>query len=232
MAISLSGVPWLRSCEGAVHVRRHVFLRLTGPFVFCLYRRWAARGAPMVLVSRNLGRSSLGSHCITSTLLLDHANLIVTLIVTHRATPGNELRAADPNSTDVDLSRDLGYGAVKFLIQGGTGCMVALEVSKAQVVLFHCVRTVVQPDASHHCAKSGKISAIPLSKILDPQTGRTQIRLVDTQSLQYEVAREYMIRLGKSDLQNVELLAQCCRVARLSQADFIKRFEHVAQDDL
>lgn len=117
---------------------------------------------------------------------------------------GNELRAANPNATDTDLARDLGYGATRFLLEGGTGCMVTLL--------------------------SGGINAIPLSRLLDPRTGMTQIRLVDTSRLSYEVARKYMIRLRKSDFLESTTLNKMAAHANLSPQDFVRRFEKVAED--
>ena len=36
---------------------------------------------------------------------------------------------------------------------------------------------------------------MPFEELLDPETGRTRVRLVDTEAEHYRVARDYMIRL-------------------------------------
>ncbi len=40
---------------------------------------------------------------------------------------GTECRAADPNAEDILLSRDLGFGAVRYLMEGGSGGMVSIR---------------------------------------------------------------------------------------------------------
>jgi hypothetical protein len=64
--------------------------------------------------------------------------------------------------------------------------------------------------------------------IRDPATGRTRTRLVDVNSEYYEVAREYMIRLEPSDLQNHESLAKLAAAAMITTEDFEKTFAHAA----
>lgn len=41
---------------------------------------------------------------------------------------GAELRSANPNAADVELARDLGYGAIKYLMDGGSGSIITLKV--------------------------------------------------------------------------------------------------------
>ena len=115
---------------------------------------------------------------------------------------GNELRSADPFATDVVLGRDLGYGAARFLLDGGNGCMLSFQ--------------------------NGTIKPIPLKQIVDPKTGRTQVRLVDVTGLSYEVARKYMIRLTRSDLRDREFLRKLAEAARCSVDEFVAQFAAVA----
>ena len=46
-----------------------------------------------------------------------------------------------------------------------------------------------------------RIVTIPFSQILDPRTGRTRVRLLDTTSPSDETARALQVRLGEDDLE-------------------------------
>ena len=123
----------------------------------------------------------------------------VQTTIVHK-TIGYELRAADPVPYDIEYTRDLGYGAVRFLLNGGTGSMITLD--------------------------EGRLRPVSFVEMADPATGKTKVRLVDITSEGYEVGRKYMIRLEKDDFRpgNVELLA---KAAKLSTAEFRKRFEYL-----
>lgn len=116
---------------------------------------------------------------------------------------GYELRCAPPIPFDKELTRDLGYGAVKFLMDGGTGAIVTLV--------------------------GGKINPLYFKDVIDPDTGKTRIRLVDVNTESYEVARKYMIRLNKEDFENEETTANIAKVANLSKDDFIKKFGYLGK---
>ncbi len=113
---------------------------------------------------------------------------------------GYELRCAKPVAFDVEYARTLGYGAVRYLLSGGSGAMVAL--------------------------RGGKVTPVTLQEMLDPATGRVRVRLVDTQTEAYEVGRKYMIRLEPADLKPPRLSALAA-AARLEPSEFQKRFEPV-----
>ena len=63
---------------------------------------------------------------------------------------GYELRCAKPVAFDVEYARTLGYGAVRYLLSGGSGAMVAL--------------------------RGGKVTPVTLQEMLDPATGRVRVR--------------------------------------------------------
>ncbi len=113
---------------------------------------------------------------------------------------GYELRCAKPLPFDVEYTRTLGYGAVRYLLGGGSGAMVALV--------------------------GGKVVPVTLAELTDPQTGRVRVRAVDTQTESYEVARSYMIRLEPGDLVEPHL-SVLAKVANLSPAEFAARFGEV-----
>jgi len=116
---------------------------------------------------------------------------------------GYELRCADPIPFDMEYTRDLGYCAAQYLLDGGSNAMVTLV--------------------------DGRFSPIPFDKMLDPQTGRTRVRLVDTSSEQYQIARRYMVRLRHEDLDDPRLLAGLASVVAQTPEQFRAQFEYVAQ---
>ena len=118
-------------------------------------------------------------------------------------TLGYELRSAPPIPFDIDYTRTLGYGAVKFLLSGSNegrmdyGAMVYLE--------------------------KGNLAAMPLED-LRGSDGRTRIRLVDTKSQVYEVARNYMLRLERADLEDPDTRAKLAEAAHLTTGELEERF--------
>ncbi len=117
-------------------------------------------------------------------------------------TIGYELRAADPIPFDAEYTRNLGYSAVKYLLKGGSGALISFY--------------------------EGKMKPIPLRKIIDPSTGKTRVRLVDTRAEPYIVGRQYMIRLDKADLTG-KRLACIARTANMSPAEFRKKYSYIAR---
>jgi 6-phosphofructokinase 1 len=109
---------------------------------------------------------------------------------------GYELRCAPPIPYDCEYVRELGYGAVKYLLD------IAPVKNDTVGVLVSIV--------------GGKLQPIPFDKMLDPVTHKTKVRMVDTQCEAYEVARRYMIRLEKEDFDSP---AQLERLATLAGMD-------------
>jgi 6-phosphofructokinase 1 len=75
---------------------------------------------------------------------------------------------------------------------------------------------------------SGRLHVLPFDEIRNPVTGRTRTRLVDIDSEYYDVAREYMIRLEPSDLQDPERLGKLATAAHMTPAEFERTFAHAA----
>ncbi len=111
---------------------------------------------------------------------------------------GYELRCHRPISYDREYTRYLGYSAVQFLVGGGSGAMIML--------------------------KDGKCLPIKFTDLMDPKTGKTRIRTVDINSDDYRMARRYMIRLEKEDLQG-EMLQKLAATAKMKPEDFQKKFQ-------
>jgi len=113
---------------------------------------------------------------------------------------GYELRSADPIPYDIEYTRNLGYGAVRYLLRGGTGAMITFE--------------------------EGHLRPIPFVELLDYKTGKVKIRKVDITSENYEVGRKYMIRLEKEDFDEGRSRA-LVEVVKMSEEQFRERFFYV-----
>jgi len=116
---------------------------------------------------------------------------------------GYELRCADPIPFDMEYTRDLGYCAAKYLLSGGSGVMVSMQ--------------------------GGQFVPIPFAALLDPQTGRARVRLVDIHSARYAIARRYMIRLRRDDFEDPAELARFAAVAGVSVETFRAEFEYLTE---
>lgn len=118
---------------------------------------------------------------------------------------GYELRCADPIPYDMELCRDLGYCAAKYLLDGGNGVIITMEGS------------IFRP--------------IPFSTMLDPVTGRTRIRSVDLGSHRYAIARRYMIRLRRDDFEDPHELARFAATCGISLDDFRSQFGVLVENE-
>ena len=116
---------------------------------------------------------------------------------------GYELRCADPVPFDMEYTRDLGYCAAKYLLAGGNAALISMQ--------------------------GGHFVPIPFASLLDRDTGRTRLRLVDTQSTRYAIARRYMIRLRRDDFEDPHELAKFAATVNLSPEEFRRQFEYLVQ---
>ena len=110
---------------------------------------------------------------------------------------GYELRCAKPVPFDVEYTRTLGYGAVRYLLKGGSGALIALS--------------------------GGHVVPVTLEELTNPQTGRIRVRLVDIATESYQVAREYMIRLEPEDMSEPQLTRLSAKT-NLTPQEFATRF--------
>jgi 6-phosphofructokinase 1 len=118
---------------------------------------------------------------------------------------GYELRCADPIPFDMEYTRDLGYCAAKYLLSGGNAAMISMQ--------------------------GGHFVPIPFTQLLDPVTGRAKLRMVDTHSTRYAIARRYMIRLRRDDFDDSHELAKFAATAGLSLQDFREQFEGLIESE-
>jgi ATP-dependent phosphofructokinase / diphosphate-dependent phosphofructokinase len=118
---------------------------------------------------------------------------------------GYELRCADPIPFDMEYSRDLGYCAAKYLLSGGNAAMVSMQ--------------------------GGHFIPVPFSTMIDGETGRTRVRLVDITSTRYAIARRYMIRLRRDDFEDPVELAKLAATAKLPEEEFRRQFEYLVKQE-
>jgi 6-phosphofructokinase 1 len=118
---------------------------------------------------------------------------------------GYELRCADPIPLDMEYTRDLGYCAAKYLLEGGSGVVISMQ--------------------------AGRFVPIPFDDLLDPATGRPRVRLVDINSTRYAIARRYMLRLRRDDFEDPHELARFAATAGVSLEEFRRQFEYLVEDE-
>ncbi|NIP31173.1 MAG: 6-phosphofructokinase [Candidatus Dadabacteria bacterium] len=111
---------------------------------------------------------------------------------------GYELRSAAPIPFDLKYTRDLGYCAVKFLMNGGQGALI--------------------------CIKKGAMHSIDFNKLINKRTGKIKVRYVNTKNESYEVAQKYMIKITKSDLESSKTLRELSGLTNLSIREFKEYF--------
>ncbi len=138
---------------------------------------------PLGLMLRDSVRAALGELKIDATVIAKDI--------------GYELRCAKPVPFDVEYTRNLGYAAVRFLLSGDSGALIAIA--------------------------GGRATPVRLEDILDPETGRVRVRLVDVSTESYLVGRSYMIRLKLADFEE-PWLSRLAVHARLSAQAFKERF--------
>lgn len=114
---------------------------------------------------------------------------------------GYELRCVAPTSFDIEYTRDLGYSAAVYLLEGNSSDMMSIQ--------------------------NGVSTPIPFAGTIDPATGRTRVRLVDANTFAYHVALEYMIRLKKADFENKDDLERLAKTAKITPEAFVKRFGYL-----
>jgi 6-phosphofructokinase 1 len=82
---------------------------------------------------------------------------------------GYELRCAAPIAFDIDYTRSLGEAAADFILEGNTNAIITLQ--------------------------QNQVVPLPFDQVMDPATGRTEVRMVNIDSFTYQSAYKFMIRL-------------------------------------
>jgi 6-phosphofructokinase len=120
---------------------------------------------------------------------------------------GYVLRCADPIPYDQEYTRDLGYNAIRYLLSDAPE-----HKENAMISVIH-----------------GVLKPLPFGKLIDPDTKKTAIRSVDITSERYKIARTYMVRLEKRDLDDPEFLNRMVKEAKMTTEEFIKRFGYLVE---
>ena len=89
---------------------------------------------------------------------------------------GYELRCTAPIAYDIDYARNLGYEAMQFLFRGDSGALISIQDNQAVPMRFEDIR--------------------------DPETGKTKVRKVNINSVHYKIARGFMMRIEKGDMED------------------------------
>lgn len=123
---------------------------------------------------------------------LERRGIKVTIV---DKTIGYELRCARPIPLDAEYARDLGYAAFSYLYQGNSGAMITIQ--------------------------GGTLQPVPFSEIIDAATGAGRQRPVDVETESYQVARDYMVRIGKQDFQNEEWILKLAQAGGMTKDEFV-----------
>lgn len=133
------------------------------------------------------------------TLRLEKRGVKVSLV---EKTIGYELRCASPLPMEAEYGRDLGFAAVRHLVNHGGGVVIM--------------------------TRSGAPRPVKMVDVADPVTGRGKRRGVDIHSDEYQVARRYMVRLEKPDFASDERVAKLAKAGGFSPEDFRKHFARIS----
>lgn len=118
---------------------------------------------------------------------------------------GYETRCCDPIPLDLEYTRDMGYSATKYLLEGGSGAMITMQ--------------------------HGVFKPIRFEDMLDPVTKLTHVRLVDINTEAYKIARRYMLRLRRDDFSDQDLLERMARIIGTDAEGFRAQFEYLVADE-
>jgi 6-phosphofructokinase 1 len=114
---------------------------------------------------------------------------------------GYELRCAPPCALDIEYTRQLGSAAVEFLLNGGTNAIITLQ--------------------------QGQMVPIPYLDMLNQETGRTAVRMVDVNSYRYRSAYKFMTRLKPEHRDNDSLFEKLSALTHLTVKEFKKRYAYL-----
>ena len=114
---------------------------------------------------------------------------------------GYELRCAPPIAFDIEYTRILGQATVEFLISGGSNAIITLQ--------------------------RGKIVPIPYHEMINPETGRTEVRMVNTASFGYLSAYDFMTRLKPEHAQDDVLFERLASLTNLTCLEFRERYGYL-----
>jgi 6-phosphofructokinase 1 len=116
---------------------------------------------------------------------------------------GYEMRCADPIPFDAEYTRDLGYGAIKFLRKD--------DARHGAIINF----------------AGGRLEPLTFESVIDQATGRMRQRKVDVDGEAFSCALQYMIRLEPQDLEDEGKRTALAAAAKMAPEQFRDRFSYL-----
>ncbi|MCJ7551943.1 MAG: 6-phosphofructokinase, partial [Anaerolineae bacterium] len=98
-------------------------------------------------------------------------------------------------------TRTIGQAAAEFLINGGSHATVTIQ--------------------------QGRVVPIPFDTMMDPETGRTEVRLVDVDSNQYKSAYKLMVRLKDENADDDLLISRMAAQTNLTPDQLMARYGYL-----
>ena len=77
--------------------------------------------------------------------------------------------------------------------------------------------------------QGGEAQAVPFTDLIDAETGRGRRRAVDVDTESYQVARDYMVRLGPKDFVDAESVKKLAEAASMPETEFTEKFGKFAK---
>jgi 6-phosphofructokinase 1 len=111
---------------------------------------------------------------------------------------GYECRCVAPSAYDQEYTRELGAGAVSTLLSGTGHVMITRQ--------------------------NGRIVPIPFDELIDPSTGKTPVRMLDTKSAAYATALGLQTRLEPADFEDETIVESLTKVSKLDADGLARRF--------
>jgi len=118
---------------------------------------------------------------------------------------GYELRCADPIPFDMEYTRDLGYCAAKYVIEGGSDALISIQ--------------------------QGSFKPVHFDDVMDSRTGRMRVRMVDVDGDRYRIASAYMLRLKREDFDDPLALQRLAGVANTTPERFRAQLGYLVEHD-
>src|SRR5262249_18072144 len=106
---------------------------------------------------------------------------------------------------DMEYTRDLGYCAARYAIEGGDQALISIQ--------------------------RGRFVPVPFDQIMDPTTGRMRVRMVDVDSDRYKIARSYMLRLKGEDFSDKVEPPRLGQAGNMKPSEFVERFGYLAEGE-
>jgi 6-phosphofructokinase 1 len=114
---------------------------------------------------------------------------------------GYELRCAPPCALDIEYTRGLGGAAVEFLLNGGTNAIITLQ--------------------------QGQMVPIRYQDMINQETGRTAVRMVDRNSYSYCTAYKFMTRLKPDHADDGPLFEKLAALTHLTAKELKERYGYL-----